>query len=331
MRIKKIITASIVSFLFSNSCILAVQALPDLNSQKAFKIYEIAQAQRKLRVAVLNFDYSSLTDPNWVLFFYRVYGGASGVSDILINKLVETGHYSVIERSRLDAVLNEQNLGTSGRLDPSSAAQVGKLLGVDLVIIGSITQFDLQHQQSGGSFIYFSVGSSSTDAYVQLNVRLVNTTTGEIIAVAEGKGNKSQSDSSVNVLGIGGGSATSNEGKLLTLATQQAVDQIVQSIDSKALPIANSPQYLPSSLVAAVTGNQIILNKGKTEGYKVGMTLDIERVTQVVKDPQTGKVLRQMTQKIGTIKLVDSDDGSSVGAVLRGSQFKVGDIAKPVQ
>lgn len=100
----------------------------------------LAQKSEKVRVAVLDFDYSGLSNPQWLTFLN---GGASGVSDILVNKLVESGRYTVIERSRIDAVLREQNFGASGRVDAATAAQIGQILGVDVVIIGSITQFDL--------------------------------------------------------------------------------------------------------------------------------------------------------------------------------------------
>jgi len=56
--------------------------------------------------------------------------------------------------------------------------------------------------------------------------------------------------------------------------------------------------------VAAVAGNQVILNKGTGEGYRVGLRISIERTTQTVKDPQTGKVIRQITQPIGTLEIV---------------------------
>jgi curli biogenesis system outer membrane secretion channel CsgG len=290
----------------------------------------IAQKQEKLRVAVLDFDYSGLSNPQWLSFLN---GGASGVSDILVNKLVESGRYTVIERSRIDAVIKEQNLGASGRVDASTAAQIGQILGVDVVIVGSITQFDLQKKQSGGSFIIFNTTSTETDAFVKLNVRAINTTTAEIITTAQGDGTANQSDGSTVVLGVGSGSQTSNEGKLLSIATDKAVTQVVGNLSDKAEQIAATPRSIPkaNAVVAAVAGNQVILNKGTGDGYRVGLRISIERPTQTVKDPQTGKVIRQITQSIGTIELVDVDSQSSIGQVITGSQFKVGDVAKPVR
>lgn len=290
---------------------------------------QVAQLPKaeKTRVAVLDFDFSTVNNPSYVSYFE---GEARGVSDILVNELVKTGKYSVIERSKIDAILQEQNLGASGRVDPSTAAQIGRLLGVETVIFGSVTQMDLERKEKGGGT--FSIGAEVTevDAYVQLNVRMVNTTTGEILAVAEGEGNVSQSDTKVRVFGIGGGSATSNEGKLLSEATKQAIEQAVSTIDSSSGNVAaasSDAQPIVDALVADIAGDLVILNKGLGNGYREGMKLSIERVSKEIKDPQTGEVIRRLTTQVGVIELTDVDDKSSVGKIVSGSNFQVGDMA----
>ena len=96
----------------------------------------MAQADQRKKVAILDFDFSSIE--NW-------WGGhwdiGKGVSDILVTNLVNDGTYRVIERRALDAVLAEQNFSNSDRANPSTAAAIGKVLGVDAIILGSITQF----------------------------------------------------------------------------------------------------------------------------------------------------------------------------------------------
>ncbi|MEN9229532.1 MAG: CsgG/HfaB family protein [Thermostichus sp. DG02_5_bins_236] len=295
------------------------------------------QPTSRPRIAVLDFDFSSLSNQ------YSIPNASRGVSDVLVDRLVKDGTFSVIERSRLEAILAEQNLGLSGRLDSNTAAQVGRILGVDAVIIGSVTQFDVSVRRSGGGapvltpFGRFpvAVGAESVDAdaNVQLNVRLVSTSTAEILTVAEGRGNISQSDSTVTVAGFGGGSATSNEEKLLVLATQQAVDQVAGQLATSAGRLAAQPQALPTvdALVADVYGNQVILNKGSRDGYRVGLILSVERVVREVTDPATGAVLRKLTEPAGQIQLTEVDDGSSVGRILSGASFSVGDVAKPIQ
>lgn len=59
------------------------------------------------------------------------------IQDKLINALLERG-ISVVERGRLEEILREQKMGYSGLVDLGSAKQVGKLLGADAIILGSI-------------------------------------------------------------------------------------------------------------------------------------------------------------------------------------------------
>ncbi|WP_324283016.1 CsgG/HfaB family protein [Cyanobacterium aponinum UTEX 3221] len=282
----------------------------------------------KIRVAVLDFDYSAVSNPTWLSYFN---GGAKGVSDMIVNQLVETGKYRVIERSRLDAILAEQNLGASGRVDASTAAEIGRLLGVEMVVIGSVTQFDIEKRGSNFGLFGVSVGNESSEAYVTLNSRIVNTNTGEILMTAEGKGVANQSDDNVRVFTIGGGTSTSNETKLLTVATQEAVKGIVSKMSENEAKLAAVPKVLPNidAVVADVSGGTVVLNKGSQDGYRTGMKVSIERVGKEIKDPETGKVIRRLTTAIGVVELYDVDTSSSLGKIISGNGFKVGDVATP--
>ncbi|MGQ9866412.1 MAG: CsgG/HfaB family protein [Pseudanabaenaceae cyanobacterium] len=295
-----------------------------------------AQARAQRRIAVLDFDFSNVSSPNLL----STYPGISrGVSDILVDRLVKNGSFRLIERSRIEAVMREQNLGASGRLDAATAAEIGKILGVDAVVIGSVTRLDVQNRQSGfgGGILPFGLGVATTDvdAYVQLNARLVNTATAEIVAVAEGTGNTSQSDSAVAAFGFSGGAAggaaTSNTEKLIFWATAQAVDQVTAQLAASAPKVAAASQSANPALVADVTGNTVTLNQGRNAGYEVGATVAIERVGREVKDPATGKVLRRVTQPVGQIQLTEVTDTYSVGRIVSGARIVVGDTAKPVQ
>ena len=288
-------------------------------------------SDEKVRVAVLDFDYSALSNPQWLL---NIFGGtASGVSDIFVNQLVKTDQYKVIERSRLDAVLAEQNLGASGRVDPSTAAQIGRILGVEVVIIGSVTQFDLQKKGTTFGLFGVNVGGQSTEGLVTLNIRAVNTTTGEIIMVAEGSGVGTQKDDQVYVFGMGGGTTTSNEGKLLSIATQKAVDEIIVEMDDNNSKLSAVPKVLPNvdGLVADVSGNTVVINKGSGDGYRVGLKLSIERVGKEIKDPETGEVIRRLSNQIGIVEIYDVDESSSVANIISGTGFQIGDLASPTQ
>ncbi|WP_052055764.1 CsgG/HfaB family protein [Myxosarcina sp. GI1] len=324
---RNVISITVVALSFNLVNLPVTQAFESNNKFNASPLI-IAQNQEKLKVAVLDFDFSSVSDPGLLSIFS---GGSKGVSDILVNKLVLNDNYKVIERSQIDAVLREQNLGASGRVDASSAAKIGQILGVQAVIIGSVTQFDLEQKNSGVNVFGIGTGGKKTNAYVRLNVRVIDTNTAEIIMVADGAGTANQSDKSINILGVSSSSNTSNEGKLLTVATDQAVDEVVKSLDANSAKLATSrtTNSTVPALVADISGSTVVLNKGTVNGYKPGMKLTIERVSKEIKDPETGTVIRRLTETIGTIELLEVDNSSSIAKVISGSEFEIGDIAKP--
>ncbi|MFW6238198.1 MAG: CsgG/HfaB family protein [Halanaerobiales bacterium] len=57
----------------------------------------------------------------------------------------------VIERNRIEEIIDEQDLGTSGRVDPATAAGIGKILGVDTMILGNLTRMEVK--ETGEIFI----------------------------------------------------------------------------------------------------------------------------------------------------------------------------------
>src|SRR5712671_6369737 len=122
-------------------------------------------APRKKRVAVFDFDYATVHGGVAELFGQDVDVG-KGISDLLVKYLVKDGSYSVIERKAMDKILAEQNFSNSDRANPNSAAKIGKLLGVDAIIVGSITKFGADTKNTGvggggGGLGGFGVGGFS--------------------------------------------------------------------------------------------------------------------------------------------------------------------------
>ncbi len=86
---------------------------------------------RRPVVAVLDYINASMrTDAD-----YKVL--AKGISTVLAGRLGETESIRIVTREKLQEVMAEQNLGTSGRVDPSQAVQVGKLLNAHHIIYGT--------------------------------------------------------------------------------------------------------------------------------------------------------------------------------------------------
>src|SRR6202049_3775130 len=177
-------------------------------------------AQQKKRVAVLNFEYGTVQTSVAAIFGTNQDIG-KGISHMLVQKLVQDGKYSVIERNAIDKVLGEQNFANSDRVDSSTAAKIGRILGVDAVIMGSITQFGRDDKNTavgggvlggyGSKFGIGGVGKHNAKAVVGITGRLVDTTTAEILAAVTGTGESTRSGTSLIGAGGGGGDAASGK------------------------------------------------------------------------------------------------------------------------
>jgi curli biogenesis system outer membrane secretion channel CsgG len=240
---------------------------------------------RKKRVAVFDFDYATVQTTTAALFGTNVDVG-KGISDLLVNNLVKDGTYSVIERKALDKILAEQNFSNSDRANPTSAAKIGKLLGVDAIIVGSITQFgnETKNMNVGGlgaglgGFGLGKVGTKKSKAIVAVNARLVDIDTAEILGVAEGKGESKRDSTSLlggggNWHGFGAGGADFGSSDFQQTIIGEAVKASVEQLTTGVIASNTRLQTRTvnvSGLVAAVDGGQIILNVGAKVGVKVG-------------------------------------------------------------
>jgi len=300
---------------------------------------------RKKRVAIMDFDYGTVRSYSSAMFGSDIDVG-KGITDLLVQYLVKDGTYSVIERKAMDKILAEQNFSNSDRANPASAAKIGKLLGVDALIIGSITQFGNETKNTNiggaggalGSFGLGGFGHKKTKAVVAIDARIIDIDTAEILGVADGKGESSRESTSMtggggHWSGWGGGHADFGSSDFQQTIIGEAVNKATEQLSGGL--VADAPKLqartiVVEGLVAAIDSGQVVLNVGAKTGLKVGNQMNVERVTREIKDPATGKVLRKMATQIGVIEITDVDDVSAVGKVVSGAGFKVGDAVKTV-
>lgn len=104
------------------------------------------------------------------------------LSGMLANELAATKKFSVLERNKLQSVMEEQNLGMSGRVTSGTGAKIGKLIGAQYLVMGTVTAYEENTADSGGglSFRGISVGGNKSEAYIAVDLRVVNSNTGEI-------------------------------------------------------------------------------------------------------------------------------------------------------
>jgi curli biogenesis system outer membrane secretion channel CsgG len=185
-----------------------------------------ALAQDKPVIAVAEFKNES-TAGWW-------HGGVGrDLAGLLSNELAATGDFSVVERDKLQAVLEEQNLMASGRAELSDAAKLGKLTGAKYLVMGTVSAYEEDTKRDGGglSFGGISVGGKSASAYVAVDIRVVDTSTGRIeyVRTIEGSSKSKGSRLGVSKWGVGGDFASEQNtpaGKAVRSAVVMVADYL---------------------------------------------------------------------------------------------------------
>ena len=125
-------------------------------------IGQISAQNKKVKVAVMDFKNGVGVEKEEVI----------GLSDMLINSLYETGKFSIIERSQLNKVLEEQGFQASELCD-EQLVQVGKILGVNSILVGTVN-FMASKKNYDGSF----------EGEYNVDVRAVDVESGKIVTTA---------------------------------------------------------------------------------------------------------------------------------------------------
>jgi len=155
------------------------------------------------------------------------------LSGMLSNELVSTGDFKVVERTQIESVLAEQNMAASGRISPGTGAQIGKLTGAQYLIAGTVTSFEENTASTGGGISYggISLGGNKSEAYLAVDLRVINATTGEIDYVRTIEGRSKGGGVSIGVFRGGFGGALSNQkntpvGKAIRAALVEITDYL---------------------------------------------------------------------------------------------------------
>jgi curli biogenesis system outer membrane secretion channel CsgG len=288
------------------------------------------QSPRKLRIAVLDFDYTDIRNSASAFFGSSIDVG-KGISNVLAADLDKEGTFSVVSQAALEGEMADENFSDLDRNDPGSAAKLGRVLHADAIIIGTVTQFDTGLQDN-------DTGEPNPDAttHVRIEARVVDVESGQIQEVADGSG---ESSGSTAIL-LGGWKGWGRENvnfassdfqqTVMGKSIKAAVDQLGSNL------VMNASKTLRTAarrdgIVAAVDGGQVVLNIGSVAGIMPGDVLEAFRVTKEIKDPSTGEIIRQLTTTVGVIKTTDVDAKSSVCTVVSGSGFQVGDRVRAAQ
>lgn len=105
-------------------------------------------------------------------------------SDYIIEALVESGKYDVVDKDLLADKLAKEGLKTTGLIDPDTARRIGEILGVRYIIYGNLNDVT---GSSTGLDIYY-VGGNVHTVKAHIIARMMDVTTGDIVMAAKGEG-----------------------------------------------------------------------------------------------------------------------------------------------
>jgi curli biogenesis system outer membrane secretion channel CsgG len=247
---------------------------------------------------------------------------SQGATDLMVNALLKTNRFRVFERSKLDAILQEQDFQHfSGLVDQTTAVKLGKMIGVDAILTGSITNISFK---KGGGISIAGVKIRKSYVKVVMTIRIIDVTTGEILysTVQEEMAYKS-GISGVLPIPIPGGIRFSQEEAVDILSAVELIcDKVVldfvakmdrKTVELRSVPLEGYVVKVVSTSSGTIT--QVYINLGANSGIKVGDEVRIYREGEVILDPKTNEILDRELDLIAQAKVMKVKDKLSIALV----------------
>lgn len=255
-----------------------------------------------------------------------------GLNAMLVDALVASGRFIVVERVALGDIQLEQELARSGAVTSETGASAGRMLGASAVVLANVTKFGIA---AGGGGVQIALpfarllggaaGATSQNAVVEFSVRIIDTSTGQVVATSKASGTASSSDLSVSAVNNrSGANLTANSFKNTPLgeAAESAINTAVKQI------VAGMGNVPWSASVVAFDDGKVYVSAGAAQNLKAGMTLRVYRKGKVLTDPATGVVLEVLMTSVGTIQIQSASDKTSIAILIDGEPPARGDIVK---
>ena len=237
----------------------------------------------KARVAVSRFE--DKTGKGW-------YSGriGDGMADQMATALFNTNRYIVLERQQLGDVLQEQDLGASGRVRQDTAAPIGQIEGAELLITGAVTEFEDSASGGGGGLggigggVVGAVLGGFSNAHMAIDVRVIDARTSRIVAATSVEGKASDFNAGGALGGYFGGGAVGGalggwkntpREKALRVCIQKAVDFIASKTPAHyyhygtGTPSPTSAGPSPQGPTVEVIGSRVNVRSGPGTGNAI--------------------------------------------------------------
>jgi len=280
-----------------------------------------AEGGLRYSISVAKFENRSNWSGHWNL------GDAWGA--VLTDALNQTGKFIVLgEKDMRGEAMQEQDFAASSRAAGGGKKVVtGQMTPAQLLIKGDITHFsDTTSSGAGGfSFKGISIGGGKSESEINVVMYIVDSSTGQVMASKKCYGKVSKTGLKLGLSKGGfsgdiGGFKKTNAGKAMEMAVDEGVAFLTSKLES--IPWTGT--------VILAKKSSVYINRGAREGVSVGQTFDVGK-SEVLRDPDTGEVLDQSLEKVGTVRVVKVKQKISICKIVSGKGITKGMTAAQTQ
>ena len=253
------------------------------------KIPEVKRYKRKIAIArftnTTNYGRALLTDEE----YDRI---GKQTSDMLMSRLIQSNNFLVFERPDLSNLKKEQDF-----------SQDSKLIGVDVLIVGSVTEFG---RSIGGKTGFLSNTKVQT-AKAKIEIRLLDVKTGHAFFSAIGSGEASTESGEIAGFGSRAAYDATLNDSAIAAAITDVVDELISKLDERPW----------RTDILEIQGEQVFISGGKTQGIKIGDILIVMKRSKVVKSEQSSFDIELPPKQVGEIKVENffGDNETNEGSV----------------
>jgi curli biogenesis system outer membrane secretion channel CsgG len=267
-----------------------------------------AEAQEKIRIAIWNVDNNAAT--TWAFWNEMGPAARNHIDTEFSENPTLAARFAVVERTQLDLVMKEQGLAASGAVTPQTAAKVGSLLGVKYIVVGGIDKFTINDTKAG----FGRIGGNLQQAEAAINLRFVDTTTGERVLAVSGeaevrKGGGFFRDASASRDAQWGIASETIEKASKAMLGKFVAGGYLERLFSVARPTALEAR------IVKIDGQKAWINVGAQAGIKAGDTFDVFNVGEALVDPVTGATLGTDEKQTGSAAVTDVQEKYSIVTV----------------
>jgi len=277
----------------------------------------------KPTIAVMKFENRAPIAFGWNL--------GDGMREVLVDRLMDTGRYHVVERQELAAVIDEHEFQQSGKTRPEGRAAANRLKNCQYLIKGTVTDFGHVSQRSSNAGLFnLSLFGGSGKAVMGVILYVVDVESGEIIASESIEESVRARDTAVQAdyknVSFGGRAFYQTP---LGQATAKVIERAVSRITTA---IATRPWEPAISLVQA--DGTVVMSGGRDRGVRPAAHFEVLAPGQPIIDPATGDAIGMSPGKsLGLIEVLEVEPRYSVARVVSGdaAEFAQGSVCRQLQ